>query len=133
LRECADRVERGEEHSRDRDADSRSSRAGNDGKQASTKKGLFDDWSKQPVEENQVPHVDHVSGWSRGMSNDVDPNSKPDPAQQGGNKMNSTRPDPSKKGPDIASSRSRMIAYSEPISDKEIATWKGRVGLSSLV
>ncbi len=91
-------MECGEEYSRGCDADSRSSRADDHRKQAATKKGLFDDWSKQPVEKNQVPQVDHVSGWSRGMGNDVAPNSKPDSAHQGGDKMNSTRPTPSKKG-----------------------------------
>jgi hypothetical protein len=96
-------MECGEKCSRGCDPDSQSSRAGNYRKQATTKKGLFDDRSEQPVDKNQVPQVNHVSGWSRGMSNDVDPNSKPDPAQQGGNKMNSTRPNPSKKGPDLVS------------------------------
>jgi len=103
LHERANGVERGEDYSRGCDADRRSTRARNDRKQAAPKKGLFDDWSKQPVEENQVPKVDHVSGWSRGTSNDVDPNSKPDPAEYSGNQMNSTRPNPSEKGPDLVS------------------------------
>jgi len=62
LHECADQVERGEEYSRGRDADSRSSCAGYDWKQTSTKKRLFDEWSEPRVEKNQVPEVDHVSG-----------------------------------------------------------------------
>ncbi len=62
LHECADRVKRGEEYSRGRDADGRSSCAGYDWKQASTKKRLFDDWSEKRVEKNQVPEVDHMSG-----------------------------------------------------------------------
>jgi hypothetical protein len=47
--------------------------------------------------------MDHVSGWSGGMSNDVDPNSKRDSAEQGGNKMNSSGPTPSQTLPRAAS------------------------------
>jgi hypothetical protein len=96
-------MECGEKCSRGCDPDSQSSRAGNYRKQATTKKGLFDDRSEQPVDKNQVPQVNHVSGWSRGMSNDVDPNSKPDPAHQSGNKMNSTTPNPSELCPNTMS------------------------------
>lgn len=103
LHERSNWMECGEKRSRGRDADSRSSRAGNHRKQATTKEGLLDDRSQQPVEKNQVPQVDHVSAWTRGMSNDVDPNSKPDSAQQGGNKMNSSGPTPSQTLPDAAS------------------------------
>jgi len=103
LRERGDWVECGEECGRGRDADSRSRRAGNYREQAATEKGLFDDWSKHPVQENQVPQADHVSGWSGGMGNDVNSNPKADSASQGGNKMNSPRPNPSKKGPDMGS------------------------------
>jgi hypothetical protein len=69
LHERGDWMECGEKCSRGRDADSRSSRAGNYRKQATTKKRLLDNWSEQPVDKNQVPQVDHVSGWSRGMGN----------------------------------------------------------------
>jgi hypothetical protein len=103
LHERGDWMECCEKCSRGCDPDSRSSRAGNDRKQAATKKGLFDDWSEQPVEKNQVPQVDHVSCWSRGMSNDVDPNPKADSSQQRGNKMNSRGPNPSQKRPDTTS------------------------------
>jgi hypothetical protein len=41
------------------------------------------------------------------MSNDVDPNSKPDSVRQGGNKMNSSEPNPSELYPDA-------ISMSEP-------------------
>jgi hypothetical protein len=37
------------------------------------------------------------------MGNEVDSNSKPESAEQGSNKMNSTRPNPSKLCPDTAS------------------------------
>ncbi len=47
--------------------------------------------------------MDHESGWSRGTGNDVDSNSKTDSTHQGGNKMNSSGPNPSKKRSDIAS------------------------------
>jgi len=103
LHECADRVERGEARSRGRDPDSRSNGAGNYRKQAATKEGLLDDRSQQRVEKNQVPQVDQVSGWSRGMSNEVDPNSKPDSGHQGGTKMNSSGPTPSQTLPGAAS------------------------------
>ena len=66
------------------------------------KRDFFGDWSKQPVEENQVPHTDQVSCWSCGMSNDVDSNSQPDSALQGDNKMNSSRSNPCEKRQDIA-------------------------------
>ncbi len=62
LHERADWMECGEECSRGCDPDSRPSRAGNYRKQTSTKKRLFDDWSEQRVEKNQVPELDHVSG-----------------------------------------------------------------------
>jgi hypothetical protein len=103
LHERAYGVERAEKYGRDYDADSRSSCAGYDWKQTSTKEGLLNDRPQQRVEKNQVPQADYVSGWSRGMGNDVDPNPKPDSGYQGGNKMNPTGPTPSQKRPHIAS------------------------------
>jgi len=67
------------------------------------------------------------------MCNDVDSNPKADSAQQGGNKMNSIRPKPIQEGVRHGvHAGTVLIAYNEPMRDKEIVIWKGRVGLSSV-
>ena len=95
-----DWVKRCEEYRCGCDTDSRSSCVRNYRKQAATKERLFDDRPKQRVEKNQVPQVDHLSGWSRGMgNNNLNPNSKPDSAHQGTSEMNSSGPTPSQTLP----------------------------------